>query len=698
MEQRGEDGYELWLRYRRIDDPERLAQYREAIGSAAVLGASATSAISAVSWRGRCPACWASPCHFPPNRPAAPWSRGRSRNLRQMGIFISEADRILLGEEGHLIRSHQAGSSGRLLVTGNSGPAVLTGAFHLLRLLQTHQDIRDLDLCSHPRIRRRILTHWDNLGGAIERGYAGRSLWNWDELPGKLDPRYHDYGRACASIGINGTCLTNVNAGARSLTAEYLEKMAALADVLRPYGIRLYLSPDFAAPIRLGDLDTSDPRDAAVAAWWRRKAGEIYRLIPDFGGFQVKANSEGRSGPQDYGANHDDGANMLADALAPHGGIVLWRAFVYDVAADAAAPAGVDADRAKCAYKAFAPLDGTFRPNVFVQAKNGPIDFQPREPFHPLFGAMKETPVALELQITQEYLGQSVYLVYLGGMWKEVLDSDTYAAGPGSTVARVVDGSLSQGHGAQSHEDDFQNGHRDSCIIGVANTGSDRNWCGHHFAQANWYAFGRLAWDHGLSAEAIAGEWIRMTWSNDLSVVDAIKAMMLGSWEACINTMTPLGLHHLMQEGHHYGPDPAFNAAKRVDWNNVYFHRADTRGLGFDRSSLGSNAVGQYHSPLREQFDDLAACPEELLLWFHHVPWDHRLRSGRTLWQELQHRYAAGVAWVEQARDTWQGLLDQVDPQRHEHVSRRLDQQLDNARLWQKTCIDYFGEFAQGVR
>ncbi len=572
------------------------------------------------------------------------------------------------------------------LITANSAPAVLTGAFHFLRLLQTHQDIRGLDLLSRPRIRRRILAHWDNLDGSIERGYAGRSLWKWDELPAKLDPRYHDYARACASVGINGACLNNVNASAKSLTSGYLEKAAALADLFRPYGVRVYLSPVFSAPMALGGLTTSDPRDPAVAAWWRRKADEIYRLIPDFGGFQVKANSEGQPGPQDYGATHADGANMLADALAPHGGMVLWRAFVYATA--------IDADRAKCAYGEFVPLDGKFRPNVLVQVKNGPIDFQPREPFHPLFGAMKGTPLALELQVTQEYLGQSVYLVYHGGMWREVLDSDTdgirpYAngigpavappGGAGSTVAQVVDGSLYD--------------RATSCIIGVANTGSDRNWCGHHFSQANWYAFGRLAWDHDLSAEAIADEWARMTWSNDPPVLDAIKTMMLGSWEACINTMTPLGLHHLMQEGHHYGPDPAFSAAKRLDWNNTYFHRADKEGLGFDRSSTGSNAVGQYHHPLREQFDDMDACPEKFLLWFHHVPWDHRLRSGNTLWEELQQRYDAGVASVERTRDIWQGLQAGIDPQRHAHVSQRLEQQLDNARLWRKVCVDYFGRF-----
>jgi len=706
----GEDGYELWLRYRKVDDPERLLQYRDAIRSVAVCGTGPTSAIIRDELARALPGLLGDPVPFAP-RPSGLVSTlkacgnallvGTVGELAAEGVAISEAERDLLGQEGHLIRSHRAGDNRWIVVAGNTGSAILTGTFHLLRLLQTRQDIRDLDVASRPLIRRRILTHWDNLNGTIERGYAGRSLWRWDELPGKIDPRYHDYGRACASTGINGSCLANVNAGARSLAAEYLEKTAALADVLRPYGVRIYLSPDFAAPIRLGELDTSDPRDGSVAAWWRRKAGEIYRLIPDFGGFQVKANSEGRSGPQDYGANHDDGANMLADALAPYGGIVLWRAFVYDV--------NVDADRAKCAYKEFAPLDGKFRPNVFVQVKNGPIDFQPREPFHPLFGAMKKTPLALEVQITQEYLGQSVHLVYLGGMWKEALDADTYALGAGSSVARAVDGSLY--------------GHGDSCIIGVANTGSDRNWCGHHFAQANWYAFGRLAWDHRLSAEAIAREWICMTWSGgrppgteseltgsgssgaplvaagaSASARDAIEEIMLGSWEACINYMTPLGLHHLMQEGHHYGPDPGFNAAPRMDWNNVYFHRADVEGLGFDRSSGGSGAVGQYHEPLRGQFDDMATCPEELLLWFHHVPWDHVMRSGRTLWQELQHRYDAGVAWVERMCHIWQGLRGQVDPERHEHVSRRLELQLENAREWRKTCIDTFGQFVRGMR
>jgi alpha-glucuronidase len=673
MNTKGEDGYELWLRYRKVDNPGRLAQYRRTIHSATVLGRSATADIIRRELARALPVLLDQDAPLPEHPPAhSALVVGTAEELDAVGASLPQADYCRLGDEGFIIRSHPIAGTHCTLITGNSEPALLVGAFHFLRLLQTQQDIQTLDLSISPRIRHRVLGHWDNLDGSIERGYAGRSLWNWDELPGNAATRYHDYARACASIGINGTVLNNVNAQAKSLSTEYLQKTAALADLFRPYGLRVYLSPLFSAPVQLGGLATNDPRDPTVAEWWKRKVDEIYRLIPDFGGFEVKANSEGQPGPQDYGANHDDGANLLAAALEPHGGVVLWRAFVYDIA--------TDADRTKCAYKEFVPLDGKFRPNVFLQVKNGPIDFQPREPFHPLFGAMDKTPLALELQITQEYLGQSTHLVYLAGMWKEVLDSDTYAKGPGSTVARIVDGS--------------GGGHPTSSIVGVANTGSDRNWCGHHFAQANWYAFGRLAWDHQLSAEAIADEWARMTWSNDPFVLDAIKIMMLGSWEACINYMTPLGLHHIMQEGHHYGPDPGFNAAKRADWNNLYYHRADARGVGFNRSSTGSNAASQYHSPLREQFNDLATCPEELLLWFHHVSWDHRLRSGRALWEELQYRYDAGIAFLEDMSSIWQGLQGKIDLQRHKHVSERLKQQLENARLWREVCVGYFGRFA----
>ncbi len=681
-----ESGYELWLRYGRVDNAERLAQYRATISSAVVLGTNATAAIIKNELTRALPALLDIDVPIVEKPVGNALIVGTIDELETIGVFISQNNSRNLGDDGFVIASNRkaakqsptnleiassqtsllAMTNDYIIITANTSTAVLTGVFHFLRLLQTHQDIRALDIVSRPRIRHRILAHWDNLDGSIERGYAGRSLWNWNELPNQIDARYHDYACACASIGINGTCLTSVNASIKGLTREYLEKTAALADVFRPYGIRVYLSPKFSAPIQLGGLNTNDPRNSDVVTWWKQKVDEIYRLIPDFGGFQVKANSEGQPGPQDYGATHADGANMLADALAPHGGIVLWRAFVYDTR--------VDADRANCANKEFVPLDGKFRPNVLIQVKNGPIDFQPREPFHPLFGAMKKTSLALELQITQEYLGQSKHLVYLGEMWKEVLDSDTYANGAGTTVAKIVSAPT------------------DSCIIGVANTGTDRNWCGHHFSQANWYAFGRLAWDYDLGAETIADEWIRMTWSNKAHVVDAIRTMMLGSWEACVNYMTPLGLHHLMREHHHYGPDPGFNRAPRPDWNNTYYHRADVRGLGFNRTHTGSNNVAMYHSPLREQFDDIRTCPEKFLLWFHHVPWDYQMSLGRTLWEELQHRYDAGIAFVEQMQRTWQSLESQIDRERFEHVRARLEHQLENAREWREVCVKYFGQ------
>lgn len=668
-----EDGYRLWMRYRRIEDPERLEQYRQAINSVVILADSA--AFEAIRYELYLALPEMLGKNVPAGRSVTPGNVlvvGETGKLEEIGVAISREDRLAMGEEGFLVRRFQTGENQRIIIAASSGTGVITGIFHFLRIMQTHRDIREIDIISRPRIRRRLLCHWDNIDGTIERGYAGRSLWKWEELPGKIDPRYRDYARACASIGINGAVLNNVNSQPESLSGAYLEKTAVIADVLRPYGIRVYLSATFDAPIRLGGLATADPRRPEVSRWWKTKADEIYNLIPDFGGFQVKAGSEGQPGPHEYGAGHHEGANMLAEALGRHDGIVLWRAFVYD--------ASIDKDRAKCACKEFTPLDSRFGPGVFLQVKNGPVDFQPREPFHPLFGAMPRTKLALELQVTQEYMGQSVHLVYLAPAWKETMDSDTFAAGAGSPVSRIVDGSLF--------------GHTDSVIAGVANTGSDRNWCGHHFAQANWYAFGRLAWDCELSSGEICEEWVRMTWSNDPAAVDHLKRMMLGSWEACVSYMTPLGLHHIMQEGHHYGPDPAFNGARREDWNSVYYHRADKTGLGFDRSTAGSSAVSQYFSPLREQFNNPATCPEKYLLWFHHVPWDYRLRSGRTLLDDLKHLYDAGVGYVAVMINTWNNLKEWIDPQRFEHVRERLQEQYENAELWRDVCLNYFWKFA----
>ena len=668
-----EDGYRLWLRYQFTSDDIRLSQYLEMIEGVTILETGASYDIIKDELDIALPVILDKQIQtgstiVPGNILVA----GTVENLKKINLDIPRADCLDMGDEGFLIRHDKEGEHSRIILSANTAKSVITGMFHFLRLLQTHQDIQHIDFLSSPRITRRLLCHWDNIDGSIERGYAGRSLWQWNELPDKIDPRYRDYARACASIGINGIILNNVNSQAEILSSEYLVETAALADVFRPYGIRIYLSPPFNAPVQLGDLKTGDPGNKDVKHWWKGKVDEIYRLIPDFGGFQVKAGSEGQPGPQDYGANHHDGANMLAEAMHDHEGIVFWRAFVYDTT--------IDKDRAKCAYKEFVPLDGKFDPVVFVQVKNGPVDFQPREPFHPLFGAMEKTPLAIELQITQEYLGQAVHLVYLAPMWKEVLDSDTFAHGKGSTVSGIVDGSL------------YRN--TESAIVGIANTGSDRNWCGHHFAQANWYAFGRLGWDHTLSSEAICEEWIRMTWSNDPDVVESIKSMMLGSWEACVDYMTPLGLHHIMQKGHHYGPDPAFNGASREDWNSIYYHRADKEGLGFDRSSTSSNAVGQYFSPLREECDNLKTCPEKYLLWFHHVPWFYHLRSGRTLFEELQEHYNSGVNYVSGMKNTWERLKDKIDPQRFEHVMNKLEEQEQNARLWRDVCVEYFGRFA----
>ena len=583
------------------------------------------------------------------------------------------ADLARAGEEGFVLRTLPLAGRRTTVVAANRDVGVLYGVFALLRRLQTAQPIDALASVESPRVRLRVLDHWDNLNRTVERGYAGFSLWDWHKLPGYLDPRYTDYARANASLGVNGAVLTNVNANATSLTAEYLAKAAALAGVFRPYGIRVYLTARFSAPVEIGGLKTADPLDPAVGAWWRGKADEIYRAIPDFGGFLVKANSEGQPGPQDYGRSHADGANLLADAVAPHGGVVMWRAFVYSHE--------TPQDRAKQAYEEFQPQDGRFRPNVLVQVKNGPIDFQPREPFHPQFGAMPKTPLMLELQVTQEYLGFATHLVFLGPLFEEALRADTHARGAGSLVSRVVDGTL--------------DGHALSGMAGVANVGSDRNWCGSVFACANWYAFGRLAWNPGLDSRTVADEWTRMTFGNDEALVRPVVALMLGSREAAVDYMTPLGLHHLMAEGHHYGPGPWVDSASRADWNSVYYHRADATGIGFDRSASGSNAVAQYFPALAEVYGDVRRVPEPLLLFFHHVPWDQRLASGRTLWEELVRHYYGGVEAVRGMQATWRGLEDRVDLERYAQVGAFLAIQEQEARWWRDACVLYFQTFSR---
>lgn len=583
---------------------------------------------------------------------------------------IPPADTTGLGEEGYLIYSNSAGT--RLRITARTDKGVLYGTFHFLRLLQTRQSLENLRIRSQPRLRLRLLNHWDNLDRTVERGYAGFSIWNWHTLPSLIDQRYIDYARACASVGINGSVLTNVNANATILTPAYLLKVKALADVFRPFGIKVYLTARFSAPIESGGLKTADPLHEEVRQWWKNKAKEIYALIPDFGGFLVKANSEGQPGPQDYQRTHADGANMLGEALAPHGGIVIWRAFVY--------AAENPVDRHMQAYNDFVPLDGKFLPNVMVQVKNGAIDFMPREPFHPLFGAMPKTPLMMEFQLTQEYLGQSTHLVYLAPLFKETLESDTWAKGKGSTVAKVIDGSL------HSHS---LNG-----MAAVANTGNDINWCGHPFAQANWYALGRLAWDHSLTSEQIADEWLRMTFSNEKKFINPVKKIMLESRDILVDYMNPLGLHHIMGTGHHYGPAPWVNDQRRPEWNPVYYHRADSKGLGFNRTATGSNALAQYSPEVRALWEDPADCDEKYLLWFHHIPWQQQLSSGRNLWDELVYRYYTGTARVKTIQETWNTVRPWVDRERHEQVRQLLNIQYEEAVWWRNACLLYFSGFS----
>ena len=571
-----------------------------------------------------------------------------------------------LGTEGFIIRSARVHGRDTTIIAANSERGLLYGAFAFLRRMQMHQPLERLDMRDRPALSLRMLDHWDNLDRSVERGYAGKSLWDWQALPARIDPRYSDYARADASVGINAAVLNNVNANAQILTAPYLQKVKALADIFRPWGVRVYLSARFTAPMDLGGLKTADPLDPAVRAWWRSKADEIYRLMPDFGGFLVKANSEGQPGPQDYHRTHADGANMLADALRPHGGTVLWRAFVYGSS---------DKDRAMQAYDEFRPLDGKFAPNVILQVKNGPIDFQPREPFHPLFGQMPHTRVALEAQLTREYLGQNTGVVYLGPMWSEVLNADTCSPRCGSPVSGTI-----------------------AAMAGVANVGTDRNWTGTNFDQANWYAFGRLAWNPRLSPEHIADEWTRMTWTNDPRSTQAIVAMMMGSRETVVDFMTPLGLAHQMATDYHYGPAPWVCDLKQASWNPCYYARADANGIGFDRSSVpagkhGSeppNAALEYAPPVAARFASLASVPDKYLLWFHHVPWTYRMRSGRTLWDELVHHYDLGVAKVGQMQVSWRGVRPDVDSERWAAVNTDLVREQDEAVWWRDASIAYF--------
>lgn len=606
-------------------------------------------------------------------------------NWRGKNVELKIDKRLNLGE-GYNIYARPAQQGDNIqyeaTITASNPIGLLYGAYELIRLQNTdayntgsgnQQNFsKAIDETEKPQVGLRILNHWDNLDGSIERGYAGKSIFKWEEIKlgkngkgGSISKSLHDrlitYARANASLGINGSVLNNVNASPKMMTAEYINKVKVIANILRPYGIRVYLSINFASPMALGYTKTADPLDKKVQQWWKKKAKEIYATIPDFGGFLVKANSEGQPGPGDYHRTHADGANMLADAVKPYGGIIMWRSFVYGANHKGE-------DRVKQAVSEFKGMDGKFRDNVILQSKNGPLDFQPREPYAPIFDNIKQTPQIAELQITQEYLGQSKHLTYLAPMWKEFFG--------------------------------FVNPNRLVGISGVANIGDDANWCGHPFSQANWYAFGRLAWNPSLTAEEIAHEWLVQTYENqDEKFTKPVEMMMMTSREACVNYMMPLGLHHIFKFDHHYGPEPdGFIASYPLEWCPVYYHKADAQGIGFDRSSKGTDAVGQYPEPYRSLYDNIETCPEEYLLWFHHVPWTYKMKSGSTLWQELCMKYNMGVAMVEVYRDFWHTSAKQYmkgHEQEWQHTDSLLNVQLENAKEWRNTCLKYFQTFSK---
>jgi alpha-glucuronidase len=664
-----EDGHRLWLRYDLISDVRLLKEYRKLIHASMVKGETATIQAARNELKNGLNGLLGS-------------TIPQVNDVNENGTIIAGAfkDSPLLqdadlksrlmkvGDEGFVISNAKVNGKRIIVMTANKDIGVLYGVFHFLRLLQTNQDISTLNVVSSPKIKLRILNHWDNLNGT--RVYPGFSIWDWHTLPQYIKRRYIDYARANASIGINGTVPNIVNAEPEFMTNEYLVKVATLADVFRPYGITMYLSANFDAPKKLANLKTADPFDLQVKEWWKNKVKEIYSLIPDFGGFVVKANSEGEPGPQDYNKSQAEGCNLLAEALSSYNGIVMWRCFVYDYNPK---------DRAREAYDIFKPLDGKFATNALLQVKNGPLDFQPREPFSPLFGAMPKTPLMMELDIGQGALGDDISLVYLAPMWEECFKSDTYSKGKSSTVAKVIDGLL--------------DGYRMTGIAGVSNINAERNWTGNTFGQSNWYAFGRLSWDHFLTSKQIAEEWIRMTFSNDTSIINPIGNIMMASRENVVNYRDPLGLNMLGGWSVYHGP--WVNNSTHADWNSPYYHRADSIGIGFDRTKTGSSAIDQYYPQVAQKYESLDTCPEKDILWFHHVPWMYKMKSGKTLWDELCYHYYRGVEGVEEIRKIWNSLKGKIDEDEFDREKALLKIQLEDAVSWRDGCVLYFQTFSR---
>lgn len=673
---------DCWLQYDRVDDPERLSAYRRRCLHAYVSEEGPELRAVREELRvgldgllGREPHLW----QHPPRSRDGFLAVGRRDNMAVVRHAVDAEELDGLDEEGYLLRATEWEGQDCVVVTANTDRGMLFGTFHLLRLLSLGEPIADLDVVEEPRAKERVIDHWDNpFRGSVERGYAGQSIFDWETLP-DLRERYWDYARLLASTGINGVVVNNVNTekpdreganaavagmeGWQLLESENLEKVAALATVFRRYGIRTFLSVNYAAPMLVGDLDTADPLDDDVEAWWKRKADELYERVPDFGGFLVKADSEGQRGPYDYDRDHAEGANVLGRALEPHDGRVFWRAFVYSE----------HEDRAVQAYETFEPLDGEFHDNVTLQIKNGPIDFQPREPVSTLFGAMPETNVACELQITQEYTGQGVHACSHLPQWEEVLEFDTHGDGEGTEVRDLLVDRAGEG------------------FAGVANVGEDRNWTGHDLAQLNLYGFGRLAWDPTLGSEEVTREWAGQTFGRNPNVVETITRIQEESWPAVIDYETGgIGLMHMMYNGearleNHYDPGPG-------EWPEYTGIAED--GIGIDRTPTGSDYAGQYRGPWPARYADPETCPEELLLFFHHLPWEHELDDGTTVVQRLYDNCFEGVERVRDLRERWNALEGTVDERRHRRVAERFDEQVVQAERWRDSLVSYFYEYA----
>lgn len=673
-----EDGYDMWLRYTPVADSGLLKAYQKQLNQLVVEGDSPTLHAAKDELQRGLSGLLAKPIALSTGKLAQhALVIGTPENSPLIASLNLTQRLAALDDEGYLLEQTRINKRDVFIIAANTDIGVLYGSFHFLRLIQTQQSLTKVSITSAPKLQHRVVNHWDNVNRLVERGYAGLSLWDWGTLPDYKSPRYTDYARINASLGINGTVINNVNADPRLLSDQFLKKIAALADVFRPYGIKVYLSINYNSPRAFGDLDIADPLDPRVAKWWQERTKKVYEYIPDFGGYLVKANSEGQPGPQDYGRNHADGANMLAAALKPYGGVVFWRAFVYhpDIG-----------DRFRGSYDEFKPLDGKFADNVILQVKNGPIDFQPREPYSSLFSAMEKTHMMMEFQVTQEYFGFATHLAYQGPLFEESLRTETWAKGEGSTIGNILEGKVFVGG--------KENNAKHTGMAAVINPGTDRNWTGHPFVQSSWYAFGRMAWDHNISAETAAEEWLRMTFSNNEKFIAPVKQMMLLSREAGVNYRSPLGLTHLYSQGDHYGPAPWTDNLERADWTAIYYHRASKDGIGFDRTKTGSNAIAQYPAPLMKQYGDINAVPEELLLWFHHVSWDHKMKSGRNLWEELVHKYYEGVEQVRSMQRAWEQQRDYVDAERFAQIKALLQVQERDAVRWRDSCVLYFQTFS----